>query len=102
MMLASRNSNKNLRYLLLCALTLLLIALPMGFAFAQDDEGSAAGAGLSLVCAGIIFIAALASAFWVYRDASDRGSNGCLWALFVWFIFWPISLIIYIFLRPKR
>lgn len=99
-MLKTQRSHKNLRYLLLFALTLLLVALPMGFAFAQDDEGAAAGAGITLICAGIGFLINLLILVWVYRDANSRGANGCLWAVLVFFT-GLIGLLLYVLLRPK-
>jgi hypothetical protein len=104
-LLTTTHSNKTLRFFLLAVLTLLLVAMPMGAAFAQDsssDEGAGIVGGIfGLICGGIIFIVAIASVVWVYRDANARGANGCLWALVAWFIFWPFSLLLYILLRPK-
>jgi hypothetical protein len=87
--------------MLLSVLALLIIALPLGAAFAQDDEeGAMAGAGLSLVCAVIGLIINIIILSWVYKDANRRGANGCLWAILVFFT-GLIGLILYILLRPK-
>lgn len=54
---------------------------------------------VELGCLGIIL--AGASAYWVYSDANSRGGPGCLWALVVYFIFWPLGFIAYwLFFRP--
>lgn len=43
----------------------------------------------------------LVLAFWVYKDAENRGLNGLLWALLV-FIGNLIALIIYLIVRSER
>jgi hypothetical protein len=94
-------SDKSLRLILLSLIAMLLLAAPMGAAFAQDDDGGVAGAALTLVCAGILFLVNIAILVWVYQDANKRGTNGCLWAIVVFFL-GLIGLILYILLRPKQ
>lgn len=51
-----------------------------------------------LVLSAALYIATL---IWVYKDAKQRGMNGLIVVLLVAFIGWPISLLVYILLRPK-
>ena len=37
---------------------------------------------------------------WVYSDAEARGKDGCLIALLVFLISWPISLLVWMAFRP--
>ena len=43
----------------------------------------------------------VASIVWGYRDATDRGSNGVLVAILIALAAWPLSLVIWWFIRPK-
>ena len=38
---------------------------------------------------------------WVYRDAEARGKSGCLVAILVTLISWPIGLIAWLIFRPS-
>ena len=42
------------------------------------------------------------SLFWVYGDAEKRGKSGCLITLLVFFVSWPLGLLIWLFARPER
>jgi hypothetical protein len=42
----------------------------------------------------------VASIVWVYRDATDRGKPGALVAILAAVLAWPMSLLVWIALRP--
>jgi hypothetical protein len=44
---------------------------------------------------------AILTTIWAYNDAESRGSSGCLVALLVFFVCWPVSLVVWILVRPK-
>jgi Na+/proline symporter len=54
----------------------------------------------------LIFLGAVAlwvwSGIWASRDATKRGKPGILVGLLVMFISWPISLLVWIALRPEN
>ncbi len=50
----------------------------------------------------ISFALYLISIFWAYGDAESRGKSGCLVALMVAFLSWPIGLIAWLALRPEN
>jgi hypothetical protein len=56
--------------------------------------------GLAFVV--LLLVMVIGSVFWAYGDAENRGSSGCLVALLVLFIKWPVGLIIWLLIRPKR
>jgi len=77
-------------------ITALVLLLPMGIAFAQDDGG---GSFNPIYCIGGII--GIVLAFWTYQDANKRGGNGILWGIVV-FIFGLLGLLVYWFVgRPK-
>jgi hypothetical protein len=41
------------------------------------------------------------SVVWAYSDAEQRGKSGCLVALLVMFMSWPVGLIAWIIFRPE-
>ena len=43
----------------------------------------------------------IASIIWVSRDAKKRGKSGLLAGLFAVVALWPLSLIIWLWLRPR-
>lgn len=97
-------SEKALRLAAFVLIALAFASLSFGVALAQG--GNNAGAGLfsttiSLACSVIFFVVDLILLVWVYQDANKRGTNGCLWAIVVFFLSW-IGLILYILLRPKN
>lgn len=56
---------------------------------------------------GVMFLTGLGivwllSGFWVARDARSRGKPGWLVGLLALFVGWPISLLVWIALRPER
>jgi hypothetical protein len=42
------------------------------------------------------------SLVWAYRDAESRSSNGLLARLLVALAAWPLSIVVWILIRPKR
>ena len=55
-----------------------------------------------LVPLGLLILGLLAgSLIWVYRDAEKRGKSGCLVALLVFLLEWPISLLVWVVFRPN-
>lgn len=59
------------------------------------------------VVGGVLVVAAFLAAFiasvgWAARDAEKRGKSGCLVALLVAFITWPLSLLMWVAFRPER
>jgi cbb3-type cytochrome oxidase subunit 3 len=50
----------------------------------------------------LIFIVYVASIIWAYGDAERRGKSGCLVALLVFLLTWPVGLIAWIIFRPEK
>ena len=48
-----------------------------------------------------LFVGFVFSLVWVYGDAERRGKSGLLVMLLVLFIAWPLSLLVWIALRPN-
>ena len=69
-----------------------------------NDEAAAGLFGLTLTVCCIValipFILGLLLGIWVYKDAEKRGKSGVLWLLIVWFVAFPIGLIIWLVVRP--
>ena len=42
------------------------------------------------------------SVVWAYQDAESRGKSGCLVAILVAFLSWPIGLVAWLVFRPDR
>ena len=42
------------------------------------------------------------SIIWAYGDAESRGKSGCLVALLVFLLTWPVGLIIWMLIRPEH
>ena len=42
------------------------------------------------------------SIVWAYNDAEGRGKSGCLVAILVAFLSWPIGLVAWLIFRPDR
>ena len=54
-----------------------------------------------MVAAGILFVY-IASIVWAFGDAKSRGKSGCLVAILVAVLSWPIGLIVWLVFRPDR
>lgn len=50
----------------------------------------------------IVFFIYIATVVWAYSDGNARGKSGCLVALLVALLSWPIGLLIWIVLRPNK
>lgn len=48
----------------------------------------------------LIPILYVASIIWGYKDAEHRGSSGILVAILIAVAMWPLSLIVWLFIRP--
>ena len=55
---------------------------------------------IGLAFSSIIFIIYIGSVIWAFSDAQQRGKSGCLVALLVLLLVWPVGLIIWILIRP--
>ena len=56
------------------------------------------GVLLALVLTGLFVY----SIVWCYGDAESRGKSGCLVALLVALVSWPLSLLIWVVFRPEE
>ena len=50
----------------------------------------------------VIFGLYIFSIIWSFRDAEARGKSGCLVALLVAFLSWPLGLILWVVFRPNE
>ena len=50
----------------------------------------------------LILMIPLLTTVWAYGDAEKRGKSGCLVAILVLFITWPLGLILWIVFRPEE
>lgn len=81
-----------------------LVLMPTGIALANGTShdpvlGDEFATAFLLLCAAS-YLAVFVAAIWVYNDANERGTSGCLWVLIV---FWLgiLGLVIYLVVRPK-
>jgi hypothetical protein len=42
------------------------------------------------------------SAVAVFSDARERGANGWVWAMITLLVFWPLSLLLWLIMRPAK
>jgi hypothetical protein len=63
-------------------------------------DGSSVGAFVGILLAIVLFGLYAWSIVWAYGDAEKRGKSGCLVALLVIFLSWPIGLIAWLVFRP--
>ena len=71
----------------------------------QGGGGDIVGLILILVAAlvGIaIFAIYVLTVIWAFSDAKQRGKSGCLVAILVAFVSWPVGLIIWLVARPDK
>jgi hypothetical protein len=67
-----------------------------------EDVGSLFGT-LALLCISLPLLAVFIwSIVWAYNDAESRGKSGCLVALLVFLLTWPVGLIIWLLIRPTE
>lgn len=50
----------------------------------------------------LIMVLYIYSIVWAFNDAEARGKSGCLVALLVMFLTWPIGLIAWVVFRPEE
>ncbi len=43
----------------------------------------------------------IGSIIWAFSDAEKRGKSGCLVALLVFLLPWPVGLIVWLLIRPE-
>lgn len=48
----------------------------------------------------IVFVIYIGSVVWAFSDAQSRGKSGCLVALAVLLLIWPVGLIVWLLIRP--
>ncbi len=57
---------------------------------------------ITMICVGLPVLALFIwSVIWAYRDAERRGKPGCLVALLVFWLTWPLGLILWLLIRPQ-
>ena len=49
-----------------------------------------------------LFVIDVLSIVWAYGDAEGRGKSGCLVAILVALLSWPIGLVVWLVFRPDR
>lgn len=54
-----------------------------------------------LLCSGLFIALWLGSIIWAAGDADRRGKSGCLVALLVFLLPWPVGLIAWLVFRPR-
>jgi hypothetical protein len=50
----------------------------------------------------LVFVIYIGSVIWAFADANSRGKSGCLVALLVLLLVWPVGLVIWLLIRPAR
>ncbi|MFQ5400289.1 MAG: hypothetical protein ACE5E7_11910 [Anaerolineae bacterium] len=69
------------------------------------DDGSLFGSVLATffaICIAVpLFVLFIWSVIWAYWDAERRGKPGCLVALLVLLMTWPVGLILWLLIRPS-
>jgi hypothetical protein len=68
----------------------------------QSESPDAVAIGCAAIVAVIVFALMIWSLIWVYNDAEARGKSGCLVALLVFLLSWPLSLLVWIVFRPEK
>ncbi|RMH01308.1 MAG: hypothetical protein D6706_02015 [Chloroflexi bacterium] len=69
------------------------------------EQGNNFGIGelIFILCIGLpILFLYVSSIIWAFFDARSRGKSGCLVALLVMFLSWPLGLIAWLIFRPNR
>ena len=67
----------------------------------MGEFGNAIGSGIALLIVLAILSVPLITSIWAYGDAQRRGKSGCLVAILVLFLSWPLGLILWIVFRPE-
>jgi hypothetical protein len=66
----------------------------------MEDTGGLIGAIIGLCFSLPLLAVFVYSIVWAYNDAEKRGKSGCLVALLVFLLTWPVGLIIWLLIRP--
>jgi hypothetical protein len=56
---------------------------------------------LRYCCFSLLLLLYIGAMIWVFRDAEWRGKNGCVVALLVTVVGWPLGLILWLVFRPS-
>ena len=64
------------------------------------NDSHVVGSLIGILLAVVLFGLYVWSIVWAYGDAEKRGKSGCLVALLVIFLSWPIGLIAWLVFRP--
>lgn len=68
----------------------------------SDVMGSVSTLFMMICIALPMTILVIWSIIWAYNDANKRGKSGCLVALLVFLLTWPVGLIIWLIFRPEE
>ncbi len=68
----------------------------------MDDFGAIMSIFISLCIIIPLIAVVIGSAIWAYGDAERHGKSGCLVALLVLLLSWPVGLIIWLLIRPEN
>jgi hypothetical protein len=60
------------------------------------------GSIVLFVASAVMLVLYVWSIAWAYGDAESRGKPGCLVALLVMLLSWPLGLILWIVFRPEN
>lgn len=66
-----------------------------------NPAASAGASAVAVVLLGCYLLLPVFTAFWAFGDAGRRGKSGCLVALLVLFLAWPMGLIAWLVFRPE-
>jgi len=67
----------------------------------MENAGNVFGYIVGAICSLAIIIVYIWSIVWAYNDAEKRGKSGCLVALLVFLLTWPVGLIAGLVFRPE-
>jgi hypothetical protein len=68
----------------------------------MSDIGTFAVSLVGVIVALAFLAVFIYSIVWAYGDAERRGKSGCLVALLVFLLTWPVGLIIWLLIRPEE
>ena len=68
----------------------------------MNDIGNFVAIIVSVLIAAPLLAIYLYSIVWAYGDAERRGKSGCLVAIVVFLLTWPVGLIIWLLIRPEE
>ncbi|MFO7975966.1 MAG: hypothetical protein R6V12_15180 [Candidatus Hydrogenedentota bacterium] len=65
------------------------------------DVGNLVLSVIAVIGIAAILALPIISAVWAYGDAERRGKSGCLVAILVLFLSWPLGFILWLVFRPE-